>query len=97
MKTENQTEGQPQVGITDLFASFEDVCEQICRRLPEGWLIRIGIDSGWAGVTLVDPDDEEQDMGECGEMLTEQLRTALDKANAATLARAAQGVDPATD
>ena len=78
---ENTTSGQPQVGITDLFASFEDVCEQICRRLPEGWLIRIGIDSGWAGVTLVDPDDEEHDMGECGEMLTEQLRTALDKAN----------------
>lgn len=74
-------QGQPQVGITDLFASFEDVCEQICRRLPEGWLIRIGIDSGWAGVTLVDPDDEEHDMGECGEMLTEQLKNALDKAN----------------
>jgi len=53
MTTDTLPQGQPQVGTTDLFASFEDVCEQICRRLPEG-----------------------------GGMLTEQLRTALDKANA---------------
>ena len=40
-------------------------------------MIRIGIDNGWAGVTLVDPNDEEHDMGEDGTPLRHQITNAI--------------------
>lgn len=31
---------------------LQELTVAICQELPDGWMIRIGIDNGWAGVTL---------------------------------------------
>lgn len=41
---------------------LQELTVAICQELPDGWMIRIGIDNGLAGVTLVDPNDEEHDV-----------------------------------
>lgn len=62
---------------------LQELTVAICQELPDGWMIRIGIDNGWAGVTLVDPNDEEHDMGEDGTPFRHQITNAIEIAQTA--------------
>ena len=57
---------------------MEDAIDQVCKDLPEGWLITLGMERGAAWVNVNDPDGCDIKLDSTDESLIDQLISGLE-------------------